>query len=68
MTRDLKEYSMPKTTRQWIYGKPVENDKLGPEQFELREIPLPELMVGEAQIDSYAASLLLGQAVRILTS
>jgi len=41
---------MPKTTRQWIYGKPVENDKLGPEQFELREIPLPELMDGEALV------------------
>src|SRR5260370_7228186 len=38
---------MPHTTRQWIYGKPVENDKLGPHQFELREVTLPALKDGE---------------------
>lgn len=41
---------VPKTTRQWIYGKPLENDKLGREQFELREVPLPDLKDGEALV------------------
>ena len=38
---------MPRTTRQWIYGKAVENDTLGPESFELREVALPALKAGE---------------------
>src|SRR5271156_1722002 len=41
---------MPKTTPQWIYGKLLENGKLGPEQFELREVTLPELKDGEALV------------------
>src|SRR5277367_1094605 len=41
---------MPKTTRQWIYGKPIENGKLGPQHFELREVVLPELKDGEALV------------------
>jgi NADPH-dependent curcumin reductase CurA len=41
---------MLKTTRQWIYAKPLENDKLSPQQFELRDVPLPELKDGEALV------------------
>ena len=41
---------MPKTTRQWIYGKPLENGKLGPQQFELREVTLPQLQDGDALV------------------
>jgi NADPH-dependent curcumin reductase CurA len=41
---------VPKTTRQWIYAKPIENDKLGREHFELREVPLPDLKGGEALV------------------
>ena len=38
---------MPRTTRQWIYGKAVENDALVPECFALREVTLPEPKDGE---------------------
>jgi NADPH-dependent curcumin reductase CurA len=41
---------VPKTTRQWIYAKPIENDKLGREHFELREVTLPDLRGGEALV------------------
>jgi NADPH-dependent curcumin reductase CurA len=41
---------MPKTTRQWIYAKPLENEKLGPRHFELREVALTELKDGEALV------------------
>jgi hypothetical protein len=29
--------------RQWIFARPMVNDFLGPKQFELREVPIPEL-------------------------
>jgi NADPH-dependent curcumin reductase CurA len=41
---------MPNTTRQWIYAKPLQKGKLGPEHFELREVALPELKDGEALV------------------
>jgi NADPH-dependent curcumin reductase CurA len=41
---------MPKTTRQWIYAKPLENGKLGSQHFELRDVALPELKDGEALV------------------
>jgi NADPH-dependent curcumin reductase CurA len=42
--------SMSNPTRQWIYAKPLENDKLSPQQFELRDVTLPELKDGEALV------------------
>ena len=41
---------MPNTTRQWIYARPLDKDKLGPQHFELREVALPELKDGEALV------------------
>ncbi|MGA8272812.1 MAG: NADP-dependent oxidoreductase [Candidatus Sulfotelmatobacter sp.] len=41
---------MPNTTRQWIYAKPLDKDKLAPQHFELREVALPELKDGEALV------------------
>ena len=41
---------MSKTTRQWVYSKPLDNGKLGPQHFDLREIPLPEPKDGEALV------------------
>lgn len=38
---------MPTTTRQWIYGKQVENDDLSEANFTLREVPLEPLKDGE---------------------
>jgi hypothetical protein len=37
------EFKLPAKYRQWIFVKPMVNDVLGPEQFELREVPIPEL-------------------------
>src|SRR5258708_22859453 len=41
---------MPKAHRKWIYAKPMVDDALGPEQFELRELPIPELQQGQALV------------------
>ncbi len=32
---------MPKSYRQWVFAKPMHEDVLGPEQFALREHPIP---------------------------
>jgi len=41
---------MPKAYRKWIYAKPMVDDALGPEQFALRELPIPELQQGQALV------------------
>ena len=41
---------MPARYRQWIFARPMVNDVLGPEQFELREGPIPELKQGQALV------------------
>ncbi len=41
---------MPKTYRKWIYAKPMVDDALGPEQFALRELPIPELQQDQALV------------------
>jgi len=41
---------MPKAYRKWIYAKPMVDDALGLEQFELRELPIPELQQGQALV------------------
>jgi NADPH-dependent curcumin reductase CurA len=41
---------MPRNYRQWIFLKPMVNDALGLEQFELRELPIPELEQGKALV------------------
>ncbi|HEY1657389.1 MAG TPA: NADP-dependent oxidoreductase [Candidatus Sulfotelmatobacter sp.] len=41
---------MPNTTRKWIYAKPLENGKLAPQNFELREVGLPEVKDGDALV------------------
>ena len=41
---------MPRTYRQWIFAKPMDNDVLGLPQFELRELPIPELDHGQALV------------------
>src|ERR1700716_4310092 len=41
---------MPTKLRQWIFVRPMVNDVLGPEQFELRELPIPELQQGQALV------------------
>jgi NADPH-dependent curcumin reductase CurA len=44
------EFKLPAKYRQWIFVKPMVNDVLGPEQFELREVPIPELRQGQALV------------------
>lgn len=41
---------MPKTYRQWVFAKPMHDDVLGSDQFELRELPIPELVSGQALV------------------
>lgn len=41
---------MPSTCRQWIFAKPMVDDALRPEQFELRELSIPELTQGQALV------------------
>src|SRR3979409_1224996 len=41
---------MPTKLRQWIFVRPMVNDLLGLEQFELREVPIPELQQGQALV------------------
>jgi NADPH-dependent curcumin reductase len=41
---------MPLTLRQWIYAKPMQDDVLEPDQFELRETPVPEISDGQALV------------------
>ena len=41
---------MTRTYRQWIFAKPMDNGVLGLEQFELRELPIPELEHGQALV------------------
>src|SRR5262252_3319527 len=48
--REQRRDEMARTTRQWIYAKPAENDRLSPDCFASREAPLPELKDGEALV------------------
>src|SRR5260370_3380272 len=41
---------MPTKLRQWIFARPMINDVLGLEQFELREVPIPELQQNQALV------------------
>ncbi len=41
---------MPKTYRKWIFAKPMVDDRLGVEQFELQEHPIPALQEGQALV------------------
>lgn len=41
---------MPQTFRQWIYAKPLVNETLELEQFEMRECTIPELEPGQALV------------------
>ena len=41
---------MAKTYRKWIYAKPMVGDVLGPEQFALREVPVPDVQPGQALV------------------
>jgi len=41
---------MPQTFRQWIYAKPLVNDTVELEQFEMRECAIPELEPGQALV------------------
>jgi NADPH-dependent curcumin reductase CurA len=41
---------MIRTYRQWIFAKPMVDDVLGLQQFELRELPIPELTRGQALV------------------
>jgi NADPH:quinone reductase-like Zn-dependent oxidoreductase len=41
---------MTRAYRQWTFAKPMVDDVLGLEQFELRELPIPELKPGQALI------------------
>jgi NADPH-dependent curcumin reductase CurA len=41
---------MPSKYRQWIFAKPMVNDDLGLEQFELWELPIPELEQDQALV------------------
>src|SRR5256886_13883056 len=41
---------MPPKLRQWLLAKTMVNDDLGPEQCQLREVPIPELMQGLALV------------------
>ncbi|MDB5577546.1 MAG: hypothetical protein JWR80_2722 [Bradyrhizobium sp.] len=41
---------MPETFRQWLFTKPLSNDRVELEQFEMRESPIPELQPGQALI------------------
>src|SRR5258708_25957881 len=43
-------FKLPSKFRQWIFAKPMVNDVLGPEQFQLREVPIPELKQGQALV------------------
>jgi hypothetical protein len=36
--------------RQWIFARPMVNDFLGPKQFELREVPIPELQLALVRV------------------
>jgi NADPH-dependent curcumin reductase CurA len=45
-----QEIDMPKSYRQWIYAKPMVDDRLGVEQFEMREHIIPDLKSGEALV------------------
>jgi NADPH-dependent curcumin reductase CurA len=41
---------MQTTHRQWIFATPLVHDKVHPEQFELRSVPIPELEHGQALV------------------
>lgn len=41
---------LPANFRQWIFAKPMVNDVVGRDQFELREAPIPELKEGQALV------------------
>lgn len=38
----------PKTYKKWIYAKPIENGKLTAAQFQLQELPMPQVPDGRA--------------------
>jgi NADPH:quinone reductase and related Zn-dependent oxidoreductases len=46
----MEGFELPSKFRQWVFGKPMVNDVLGPEQFELQELPIPELKQGQALV------------------
>ena len=41
---------MPNSFRQWFYAQPMINDMLDLDQFELRELPIPDLKNGQALV------------------
>jgi NADPH-dependent curcumin reductase CurA len=41
---------LPKTFRKWIFAKPMADDELGPDQFALQELPLPDLQPDQALV------------------
>jgi NADPH-dependent curcumin reductase CurA len=43
-------FLMPRTSRQWIFAKPMVNDVVELDQFQLRDLPLPELQQGQALV------------------
>ncbi len=42
--------SLPKKNRQWVYAKPMVNDKITLEQFAMKEIPILEPKEGQALV------------------
>ncbi len=59
--------SIPKTTRQWIHGRPLENGRLGLQHFELREVTLPELKDGEALVRVKLINIHFNTRIRMAT-
>ena len=41
---------MTETFRQWIHARPMSDDTIGPDQFEMRTLPVPVLQEGEALV------------------
>lgn len=41
---------MPTSSRQWIYAEPIVDDRLDVNNFELRDISLPDIEVGQALV------------------
>src|SRR5258707_11005367 len=56
---------LPSKFRQWIFDKPMVNDVLGPEQFELRELPIPELKQGQALVRVKLVNIHSGTGTRM---
>src|SRR5260370_7867630 len=58
-------FKLPSKFRQWIFAKPMVNDVLGPEQFQLREVPIPELKQGQALVRVKLGNIHSGTAARM---